>query len=284
MGLLHSLSIVKPRIVALNLLAALAGSVLASGGAVPWGRAAVLLVLGGLVAAGCGTIGSYADRGIDGLMERTRRRPLPSGRIQPWKALSVGLLMIATGLILSSIFLNHPTTALMALGTGVFILYAFLLKMKTPWSVVIGGVSGSCSLLAGGAAVGGSLLQPPLSLMALLIFLWTPGHFWSLAIWIEKDYARAGVPTLPAIYGVQRSARLAALSNLLPLPLSVAPYLGRDLGQIYLVAALIAGAAVLLENLRLSSDPSPERARRVFKLSGLYLAVLFLAAVLDVAI
>lgn len=284
MGLLHSLSIVKPRIVALNLLAALAGSVLASGGAVPWGRAAALLALGGLVAAGCGTVGSYADRGIDGLMERTRRRPLPSGGMSPGAVLSAGLLLIALGLLLSSRLLNPPTTALMALGTGVFLLYAFLLKMKTPWSVVIGGVSGSCSLLAGGAAVGGPLLQPPLALMALLIFLWTPGHFWSLAIWIEKDYARAGVPTLPAVYGVQRSARFTALSNILPLPLSVAPYLKGGLGQIYLVAALVAGAAVLLENLKLSSDPSPERARRVFKLSGLYLAVLCLAAILDVAI
>lgn len=283
MGLLHSLSIVKPRIVALNLLAALAGSVLASGGAVPWRRAAALLVLGGLVAAGCGTVGSYADRRIDGLMERTRRRPLPSGGMSPGAVLSAGLLMIATGLTLSSILLNPLATAMMALGTGVFLLYAFSLKMKTPLSVVIGGVSGSCSLLAGGAAVGESL-GPLLALTALLIFLWTPGHFWSLAIWIEEDYARAGVPTLPAVYGAQRSAKLAALSNTAPVLLSVAPYLRGDLGPIYLAAALLSGAAVLLENLRLFTDSSPERARRVFKLSGIYLAVLFLAAILDVVI
>lgn len=273
----------KMRSLFLNAFSALIGVLLAAGTGAAWGIVIPLVAAGGLVTAGCGALNSYLDRDIDGAMARTARRPLPSGRISPpEKVLYVGGVLTALGLILSAAWLNWLATLFMASGAGIYIfVYTLWLKRRTPWSVVIGGVAGSCALLAGWAAAGGGSWLPAL-IFGLFIFLWTPGHFWGFAVWSNEDNETANAPTLPAVQGEETASRWAAVSNLALVPFSVAPYALGLLGEAYLSIALAGGLAVLALNLRLYLAPTLVRARAVFKVSSPYLAVVYLAVVADV--
>ncbi len=277
------LSLLKLRSATLNSLSALMGMLLATGSGIPWGTASILFTSVWLVAAGSGALNSYLDRDIDRVMHRTSQRPLPLGSIKPAeKARNAGMFLVIIGMIMAAVGLNLLTTLFIALGAAIYILvYTRWLKRKTPWSVVIGGLAGSCALLAGWFSVTTHFGLVPL-LLSIFIFLWTPGHFWGLAIKTEDDSQRAGIPTLPTTYGERKAARWTALANLVLIPLSIVPYALGLLGEAYLLIALISGLIVLTANIKLYITPTAQKAWMAFKLSSPYLAVVYLAIAVDV--
>jgi protoheme IX farnesyltransferase len=256
---------------------------LAIGSGSSWGTAFILFASVWLVAAGSGALNSYLDRDIDKVMYRTSCRPLPLGRIKSAeKALYAGILLAIIGLIISAVWLNLLATLFIALGAAIYIfVYTMWLKRKTPWSIVIGGLAGSCALLAGWFSVTNSFGLSPL-LFSIFIFLWTPGHFWGLAIRTKDDSERASIPNLPTIYGKRVTAQWAALANIALIPFSVIPYVLGILNEAYLFIAVIAGLIVLVANTKLYFAPTDQRAWTVFKLSSPYLAIVYMAVAIDV--
>src|SRR5213594_2138580 len=208
--------LMKVRIAGLLLLVALAGFVATSGTAIDWGRLAGLLAAGFLASTGSSVANSYLDRDIDPLMDRTRRRALPMGRIDPpQKVLGFGVALIGGGLLLAW-FLDNPLTAgFIALGVATYLgVYTLGLKRRNESNIVIGGFAGSCPALAGSAAAIGAVSLPA-ALLALLVFLWTPGHFWALAFRQREDYLRAGLPMLSATRGERTAVRAIAASSMI---------------------------------------------------------------------
>ncbi len=277
------ISLLKVRSATLNSLSALMGVFLAAGSGISWVIASVAVISVWLVAAGCGALNSYLDRDIDKVMHRTSRRPLPFGVIKSVeKALYAGIFLIAIGLIASAVWLNLLATLFIALGATIYILvYTMWLKRKTPWSVVIGGLAGSCALLAGWFSVTTSFGLLPLFL-AIFVFLWTPGHFWGLAIRSKDDSQRANIPTLPTIYGEKTASKWTALSNIILIPLSIIPYALGIMGEAYLFISLIIGLIVLIANMRLYFTPTAQKAWTVFKISSPYLVIVYIAVAIDI--
>ncbi len=277
------IGLLKIRSAALNAFSALVGLLLATGGGVEWNTALILVVSVGLAAAGSGTLNSYLDRDIDKVMHRTLQRPLPSGRIEPAeKVLYAGILLVMGGLILSVVVLGLLATLFIALGVIIYVfVYTIWLKRKTPWSVVIGGVAGSCALLAGWASASTSFGWLPL-LFSIFVFLWTPGHFWGLAIRTKGDNEQANIPTLPTIYGERVASKWVALSNMALVPFSAIPYALGMLGEVYFFISLAIGLVLLISNINLYFTPTAQKAWMVFKLSSLYLATVYIAVLVDI--
>ena len=272
------LSLLKMRSATLNSLSALVGALIAVGSGIPWDTAAILAASVWLVA-----INSYLDRDIDRIMRRTSHRPLPSGVIKPAeKTLYLGISLIAVGLIISSLWLNITATLFIALGAVIYIfIYTLWLKRKTPWSVVIGGLAGSCALLAGWFSATTDFGLLPL-VFSIFVFLWTLGHFWGLAIKTKEDSERANIPTLATRYGEKTAANWAVLSNIALIPISIIPYLLGIFGEVYLVISLSVGLIVLLVNIKLFFTPTAQTAWKVFKISSPYLLFVYLGAVMDI--
>jgi protoheme IX farnesyltransferase len=289
-SLLHNLpdyfSITKPAIALLNVFVGVATMLLAIG--IDYASATSLLILGVagfLAAGGAGALNSFLERRLDSRMNRTRLRPLPAGRVSANAAFSLGVVLSIGGILLAAFFLNVLTASFIGLGVFWYVfVYTLWLKPRTKWNIVIGGAAGSFSALAGWAAVTGSISLVAL-FVALLIFLWTPGHFWGLAIAKADEYAKVQVPMLPVVDGVRRSALFTALSNIALFPFTVGLFAltasqGNVLVLILLGAGLIAyNARFLLANLRMIRDPVPMNAWRVFKMSIAYLFVILLLVV-----
>ena len=276
-------ALLKPRSATLNALSALMGVFLAAGSSIPWSTASISIISVWLVAAGSGAVNSYFDRDIDKVMHRTSRRPLPFGIIEPAeKALYTGVALIIIGLLISVVWLNLLTTLFITSGAAIYIfVYTMWLKRRTPWSVVIGGLAGSCALLAGWFSVTTSFGLSPL-LFSIFIFLWTPGHFWGLAIRTKDDSERANIPTLATVSGERLASKWAALSNIAVVPLSIIPYALGILGEIYLFISLIIGLIVLIPNIRLYFVPTVQTAWTVFRISSPYLVIVYLAVAVDI--
>lgn len=274
----------KTRVVILLLFAAVAGAFLASAGWPGAGTLAVLLLAGGSAAAGASAINQYLERDLDERMERTSRRPLAARYVaQPRRVLWAGTVMILLPSLLVLPF-NPELSVFLVLGAVIYIgIYTLWLKPRTPLNIVIGGAAGSAAVLSGSAAAGtwndlGALL------LALLVFLWTPTHFWSLAIAYRHDYARGGFPMLP----VQTTPRAAAWwvlvntggATVVALALAIHP----TLGLLYLVPVATVAVALFFLNIRLIVEPSRRRALALFHTSNLYLAiVLFMVCVSTLA-
>ena len=249
----------------------------------------VMLMLGGAAAAGgAGAINHYLDRDIDGLMVRTRRRPLPARRISPRAALTFGILLNIFAFALLAAGINM-LTALLTLGGTLFyvFVYTWLLKRSTPQNIVIGGAAGAVPPLAGWAAVTGGLELPAFYLFAI-IFLWTPPHFWSLALLIREDYARAGIPMLPVVRGVAATRRNITRYTVVLVALTMLLFTTGAVGWIYLAAALLLGTGFLFMAWRLASEDLSahvscvvEKARHLYLYSLLYLFLIFLAVMVD---
>src|SRR3989449_4920761 len=203
--------LMKVRIAGLVLLVALAGYVATSRAAIDWGRLGSLMIAGFLASTGSSVVNSYVDRDLDPLMDRTRHRALPMGRIHPpEKVLAFGAALIVAGLVLAWFLDNPLTSGFIALGVATYLgVYTVGLKRRSESNIVIGGFAGSCPALAGSAAAAGIVSLPAL-LIALLVFLWTPGHFWALAFGLREDYRRAGLPLLPTTPGQASAARATA--------------------------------------------------------------------------
>lgn len=243
---------------------------------------AALFVAGTLSSAGAGAFNAYLDRDIDAVMARTMNRPIPLGRINPpIRALQFGVLMIGIAAVVSLTMLNLLSTAMILLGAFTYIVvYTIFLKRRTTWNIVLGGFAGSFAALAGWTAAGDSIGGPAI-LMAFLIFLWTPSHFWSLAILTNRDYQKAGIPMLPAIVGEQKASRYIVLNTLLLIPFSLLFYFLGYNGILYLAITSVVGALLLVTNIKMLREPNKENSWTAFKFSSPYLAIVFTAMVLD---
>lgn len=230
--------------------------------------------------AGCDTLTSYVDRDIDGIMRRTKHRPIPSGRIRPNKALVWGLLLSAIGLVLA-FSINLLSFIWMALGVvDNVVIYSLLLKRRNPLNIILGGLSGGLPVMFGWSAVTNSFELLPI-LLAALVVLWIPSHIWSLAIFTRDDYKRAKVPMLPVVTKLSTALRCIVSTVVLMIPFSLWIFFEGGFGAIYLAVAILFGVGVLYVNFKLFIQPDDKMAYRAFKISSPYLFALFLAMIVD---
>jgi len=230
--------------------------------------------------AGCDVLTSYIDRDIDAVMDRTKHRPIPSGRISPNGALLWGLLLSGVGLVLA-LWIN--TLAFTWISLGIIdnvIVYSLVLKRRSPWNIILGGVSGGLPVMFGWSAVTGTINLLPI-LLAALVVLWIPGHIWSLAIFTRHDYERARIPMLPIVTTLGTALRCIVSTVALMVPFSLWIFFAGNFGLIYLAVAVTFGVAVLYVNLELFVHPDDKVAYRAFKISSPYLFMLFLAMMID---
>jgi protoheme IX farnesyltransferase len=267
------ISLAKPRIIVLLLITEIATMFIAARGVPSLGLLFWAAVGGALASGGSGAINCWYDRDIDRVMARTCSRPLPSGRILPWQALTFGISLIAASVVVFSIAVNTLAAAL-ALAGGLFyvFIYTMLLKRRTPLNIVIGGAAGAFPPLVGWAAVQGNVGWPAFVLFAL-VFLWTPPHFWSLALLLRRDYRNASVPMLPGIIGTARTHRRILLYLLALITASLLP--GLMLGIGYTVGAAVLGGCYLGLALWARAKASPHAAAVLFHYSLAYLALIF---------
>jgi protoheme IX farnesyltransferase len=224
----------------------------------------------------------YVDRDIDDVMSRTRLRPIPSGRMAPIVVLAFGVALAVAATWLLGRFIN-PLTAALALGGFYFYVFIYTrwLKRTTPQNIVIGGAAGAFPPLVGWAAVTGRIDLTAIYLF-LIVFFWTPPHFWALALLKQRDYGRAGVPMAPLIWGEQETIDQILWYTLILLPLTLLPVAFGAFGLLYLLAAAVLGAILLIGVLRIRNEANwTKPAWWVYKYSLLYLALLFVAMVLD---
>jgi len=275
------LALTKPKIVPLLLMAALGSSVVASKGVPPAGVLAGVLVGGAAASAGALALNSYLEMGMDAKMKRTMGRPLPSGRIvPPGHALVLGLGLVLAGVALAALTINVLGTFFIALGALIYVpVYTLFLKPRTSWNIVLGGFAGSCAALAGWYAVTWSGAAAGWVLGAL-VFVWTPSHFWSLAVITEEDYSAVGVPMLPSVVGPEAASKYIVVNTLLLIPVSLllAFFLSGVGLLVYLGVAAVFGTLLLWTNIKLLRSPTKANAWLAFKFSSPYLAVVFLAA------
>jgi heme o synthase len=278
-------TLTKPRIMTLLLLTGLCGMVVGAGGMPKAWLVAVTMTGLALACGGASALNHVIDRDIDRLMgTRTRMRPVAAERVPPARALEFGLALSAFSFVLLASAVNVLTAVLALVGNLFYVLvYTGWLKRTTPQNIVIGGAAGAVPPLVGWAAATGNLTLPALFLF-LIVFFWTPPHFWALALLIRDNYAAARIPMLPVVRGVSATTRQIVLYSLVLVAVSVAPYLGGTLGTAYLVTALALGGVFLLLAVRLRREASPRRAAHLFHYSLLYLALLFVAMALDLVI
>ena len=276
------LTLTKPRIMSLLLLTGLCGMIVGAGGLPPlWLVATAMLGLA-LACGGASALNHVLDADIDRLMgKRTRSRPVAAGRISPSYALEFGLALSALSFVLLAGIVN-VLTALLALSGILFyvLVYTKLLKRSTPQNIVIGGAAGAIPPLVGWAAATGSLTLPALVLFAV-VFLWTPPHFWALALLIKRDYANAGVPMLPVVRGERETVKEILLYTAALVAFTLAPALWGQFGVVYLISAAALGAGFLGLAWNLRRERTPARAALLFHYSLAYLAALFVAMALD---
>lgn len=274
----------KPRIIELLLVTTIPTMVLAAGKWPSVSLMAITLLGGSLAAGGANAINMYIDRDIDALMVRTQGRPLVTGDIRPQNALIFAVLLeIAAFAVLWSG--ANLLSALLALSATMFYvcIYSLWLKRTSKQNIVIGGAAGAVPVLVGWAAVQNSLGWAPVILF-LVIFLWTPPHFWALAIRHSDDYRAAGVPMLPVVATMQETVRSMVVYSVILTATSLVLVPVANLGYIYGITALVFGTLFILGSIRLGRDPSESRSMRLFSFSITYVSVLFMALTVDVLV
>jgi heme o synthase len=271
-------SLMKPRVMSLAVFTALVGLMVAPGHLDPLlGCIAIIAIAAGAGAAG--VLNMWYDADIDAVMTRTERRPIPRGRISRAEALVFGLVLAGGAIAVLALALNLKAATL--LGFTIFfyvVVYTMWLKRQTPQNIVIGGAAGALPPVIGWAAATGEIGLEPLILF-LIVFLWTPPHFWALAINRAEDYAHAGVPMLPVVAGRAATVRQILIYSLALVPVSLLPWALGFAGAIYGATAIVCGAAFVALALRLARSSEADRrpAHRLFAFSILYLFVLFAA-------
>jgi heme o synthase len=275
------LALTKPRVVSLIVFTAVIGMFLAVPGLPPAG-AVVFGTLGiALVAGAAAAINCLVEQKIDAMMARTRARPLPRGEITSLQTLVFAAIVGAAGLAILYLKVNELTMWLtLATFVGYAVVYTVLLKPATPQNIVIGGASGAMPPVLGWAAVSNSV-APEALLLFLIIFAWTPPHFWALALYRSKEYARAGLPMLPVTHGPEYTRLQILLYTGLLFAATMLPFAIRMSGVLYLAAAVILGAIFIGHAIALIRRYSDALARRTFRYSIVYLAALFSALLLD---
>ena len=274
------LSLGKPRVVALVMLTAAAGAVLAPSVS-PALHILLALVGIALVASSAAAFNCLVESQVDAAMARTKRRPLPGGRVSVLQAAMFSAALGVGGMWLIGAFAN-ALTAWLSLATffGYAVLYTLCLKRATPQNIVIGGASGAMPPALGWCAAAGELTHEPL-LLFLIVFVWTPPHFWALAIVRADDYARAGLPMMPVTHGAKFTAANISLYALMLLAVSLLPYLSGMAQWIYLSAAILLGARFVFLSEKLRRSLAEGDARKLFAFSVAYLAGIFAALLID---
>jgi protoheme IX farnesyltransferase len=273
-------ALLKPRVMSLVVFTGFAGLYLAPTGLHPV-LAAVAVLCIAVGAGAAGAINMWYDRDIDAVMSRTRDRPIPAGRVSPGNALGFGVVLAVGSVAIMDLALNWRAAALLALSIAFYVfVYTIWLKRRTPQNIVIGGAAGAFPPMIGWAAATGDVSLASVALFAI-IFMWTPPHFWALALYRSGDYQRAGVPMLPVVAGARETKRQILLYSVLLAPLTLAPYALGAAGSAYLAAALALNALFLYRAVRVWFDATERSARQMFGFSILYLFLLFLALIGD---
>ncbi len=274
-------ALTKPRVVSLIVFTAVIGMLLATPGSIPL-RPLVFGAIGiALVAAAAAVMNCLLEQKTDALMARTRARPLPMRQIDSAEALAFAAIIGTIGVALLYSFVN-PLTMWLTLATfvGYAFVYTLILKPRTPQNIVIGGAAGAMPPVLGWAAVTGEVSADAL-LLFLIIFAWTPPHFWSLALYRRKEYAKAGVPMLPVTHGERFTRRHVLMYTVILFAVSVLPFCTRMSGLIYLASAIVLGGIFLAYATRLYYQYSDRLAHTTFRYSIVYLALLFAALLVD---
>ncbi|MHB8468395.1 MAG: heme o synthase, partial [Gaiellaceae bacterium] len=278
-------TLTKPRIMSLLLVTGFCGMIAGAGGWPGTGRTLAAMTGLALACGGASALNHVLDRDIDPLMgERTQQRPVASGRVAPSRALEFGLALSAFSFVLLASTVN-VLTAVLALAGNLFyvVVYTRWLKRSTPQNIVIGGAAGAVPPLVGWAAASGHVGVAALILFAI-VFVWTPPHFWALALLLKDRYAAANVPMLPVVRGDRETARQILLYSVGLVAVTLLPWAWGTAGLAYVAAALALGAVFVWLAERLRRDTTPRRALLLFHYSLLYLALLFAALALDVAL
>jgi protoheme IX farnesyltransferase len=274
------IALLKPRVMSLVVFTGFVGLVLAPGSMHPVLAAVAVLCIA--VAAGAsGAINMWYDRDIDALMSRTQNRPLPGGRMAPGAALGFGVVLAVGSVAVMALAINPVAGALLAMTIGFYVfIYTIWLKRRTPQNIVIGGAAGAFPPMVGWAAATGEVTLGSIALFAL-IFIWTPPHFWALALYREGDYARAGVPMLPVVAGARETKKQILLYTAILVPASLAPWALGVVSWAYGTVALVLGAGFMTLAVAIWFDETDRSARRTFLFSIIYLFALFAAMMAD---
>ncbi len=272
--------LMKPRVMSLVVFTGFVGLALAPGHLHP--VLAVVAILCIAVGAGAsGAINMWYDRDIDAVMARTKDRPIPAGRMAPGEALGFGVVLAVGSVAVMGLAVNWVAAALLALTIAFYVfVYTMWLKRRTPQNIVIGGAAGAFPPMVGWAAVSGDITLASVALFAI-IFMWTPPHFWALALYRSGDYARAGVPMMPVVAGARETKKQMIVYAVLMLPVTLAPYFLGVAGLAYAVAAAALGAVFVLAAILVWFDKTDRSAKRMFGYSILYLFLLFALLLVD---
>lgn len=274
-------ALMKPRVMSLVVFTALVGLVMAPGGTHPLLAATALLWIA--VGAGAsGALNMWYDADIDAVMARTARRPVPGGRILPREALAFGMTLAVGSVAALGLTANWAAAALLAFTIFFYAgIYTIGLKRWTSQNIVIGGAAGAFPPMIGWAAVTGEAFSLAPVVLFLIIFFWTPPHFWALALFRSEDYARAGVPMLPVVAGAAETRRQILLYTLVLAPIGVAPFLLGFAGSVYGLVAAVLGASMLALAVQVYRDTGEGAARRLFGFSIVYLFVLYAVLLIE---
>jgi protoheme IX farnesyltransferase len=273
----------KPRLILLFLITTAAGMWVAGHGKVEVWRLLITLFSGACAAGAANTLNCLYDRDIDAAMERTQSRPLPSGRVQPWQALFFAIALAVTSFTVLTVFVNLLSACLAMSGIAVYLLvYTYWLKRSSSQNIVIGGAAGAIPPLVGWAAVTGDLSWGAWVLFAI-IFIWTPPHFWPLALMLEEDYAKVNVPMLPVVSGAVTTARQTFIYTILLLPVTLLLFYPFGVsGAFYALMALGLGSVFVYKAWQLTRSPEDKAvARSLFKFSIVYMMLLCVGMVID---
>ena len=285
MGIKEIIEISKPRIVVLLVITAVTSMYAASKLIGPeldtWGLIHIIIA-GALASAGSSALNHYYDRDIDPLMKRTSTRPIPSGRIKPNSVLIYGLAVSVISVVYGALALNYVSAFFIALGIFFYvIIYTAWLKRLNSSNIVIGGFAGSAASMAGWSAATGSMDVLGF-LIGFLVFVWTPSHFWCLAMKMKDEYSEAKVPMLPVLIGMQKTSTYILVNTLILLPYSLMLY-AFGMGLVYTAIAAASGGLMLVYHYKLTKLPTSEFAWKAYKVTAPYLTIIFLAVALDAA-
>jgi len=275
----------KPRIVVLLVITAVASlyaaSQLAPGSPeVGYQTYIHVMVAGALASAGSSALNHYYDRDIDPRMSRTSTRPIPSGRISARAVVAYGLALSCISVVYGYVLINAASAFFIALGIFSYvIIYTAWLKRRNTSNIVIGGIAGSAASWAGWAAATGSLDVLGF-LVGFLVFVWTPSHFWCLAMKIRDEYAQAEVPMLPVVIGMHRTSKYILANTAILVPYSLMLY-AFGMGMVYMLIAAVSGGLMLYYHYRLTREPTSDFAWRAYKVTAPYLTIIFLAVAVD---
>jgi protoheme IX farnesyltransferase len=274
------LALLKPRVMSLVVFSGFAGLIMAPGHIHPV-LAAIAVLCIAVAAGAAGAVNMWYDRDIDAIMRRTCARPIPTGKIKPEEALAFGIVLSVGSVMLMGLALNWTAAVLLAIANLFYVfVYTIWLKRRTPQNIVIGGAAGAFPPMIGWAAVTGDVSLASVALFAL-IFMWTPPHFWALALFRRGDYEKAGVPMLPVVAGARATKLQMLLYTVILLPLGLAPWWLGITGPLYAVAALALGLTFLGFAVWVWFDETERAAKRMFGYSILYLFLMFAAMMVD---